>query len=292
VTVAGQAIALTQAAQPVACEFAVTPAYERFGPPGGSRTFAVVAGASCAWTAVSDASWLTVTSGGSGSGAGEVGYEVAPWAGSEERSAAIAVGPARFTVRQDPPAAAACDYTIGPVVFTPCMPASTMTATIAAQSGCSWTVASDVPWIAVTSGEAGTGPGAITFRVSDNYEAPRQGLVKVRWPTPTAGQNLQVQQAGCVYAVSKTSINMAAAAGAGTFDVIQQSLPNTCGGPLQNACIWTATADASWIKITTSMPSAGDNPVNFTVEQNSTGAARTGTITVRDKMVIVTQAGT
>jgi hypothetical protein len=32
------------------------------------------------------------------------------------------------------------------------------------------------------------------------------------------------------------------------------------------------------------MPPAGDNPVSFTVAANSTGNARTGRITVRDKV--------
>jgi hypothetical protein len=50
-------------------------------------------------------------------------------------------------------------------------------------------------------------------------------------------------------------------------------------------------ADVSWVTITTPMPTAGDNRVSFTVAPNTTGASRTGTIRVRDKTVVVTQAG-
>jgi Putative binding domain, N-terminal len=39
------------------------------------------------------------------------------------------------------------------------------------------------------------------------------------------------------------------------------------------------------------MPQQGDNPVSFTVAANGTGSARTGRITVRDKVVQVSQAG-
>jgi hypothetical protein len=113
----------------------------------------------------------------------------------------------------------------------------------------------------------------------------------VRWPTSTAGQNVRVLQAGCVYAVSTSAISIGAAGGPGRFDVIQQSIPNTCGGPLQNACRWSAQSGVSWITITTTMPQAGDNPVSFTVAANDSTAARSGTITVRDKVVRVTQSG-
>ena len=113
----------------------------------------------------------------------------------------------------------------------------------------------------------------------------------VRWPTATAGQNTQVSQAGCNYAVSTSSISLAAVGGTGQFNVIQASDPITCGGPLQDACRWTAQADVPWITITTSMPQAGDNPVGFTVAANPGTSPRTGRITVRDKVVQITQSG-
>jgi hypothetical protein len=115
--------------------------------------------------------------------------------------------------------------------------------------------------------------------------------VRVRWPTPTAGQNVRVSQAGCAYAVSKTAMDFGASGGQGTFDVIQQSTPYTCGGPLQNACIWSAVSDVPWIVITSSMPRAGDDRVGFTVAPNDSPSPRTSRITVRDKVVVVTQSG-
>jgi hypothetical protein len=72
--------------------------------------------------------------------------------------------------------------------------------------------------------------------------------------------------------------------------VVQQSIPIICGGALQDRCIWSAVSDVPWITITSSMPRTGDNPVAFTVAANP-GAARTGRITVRDKVVVITQAG-
>jgi hypothetical protein len=131
----------------------------------------------------------------------------------------------------------------------------------------------------------------VSFTVSDNWEAPRHGVVMVRWPTETAGQNLQVAQAGCYYAVSTNAISMAAAGGPGQFSVIQTSDPIECGGATQDRCLWTAQSDVPWITITTSMPQVGDNPVSFSVAANPGTSARTGRITVRDKIVQITQSG-
>ena len=113
----------------------------------------------------------------------------------------------------------------------------------------------------------------------------------VRWPTPTAGQNLHISQAGCRYGVSASSLSFGAGGGTGRFDVLQQSEPLTCGGATQNACRWTAESDVAWVTVTTSMPQAGDNPVSFTVAANNETAPRVGTIRVRDKVVQITQSG-
>ncbi len=101
---------------------------------------------------------------------------------------------------------------------------------------------------------------------------------------------MQVAQAGCRYAVSTSTITVAAGGGTFSFDVYQQSDPLECGGPLQDRCVWTAKSDASWLTVTTAMPRAGDDRVSFTAAANS-GLSRVAAITVRDKSVVVTQAG-
>jgi len=186
----------------------------------------------------------------------------------------------------------ACEYSVTPITFTPCMSVSaSLTAAITTQQGCSWTATAGAPWITISGGQSGVGSGTVSFTVADNWEGPRHDVVMVRWPAVTAGQNLQVAQAGCYYAVSTTAISIPGAGGTGRFDVLQQSDPNTCGGPLQNACRWTADSNVPWITVTTSMPQSGDNPVAFSVAANPDAAPRTGTIRVRDKVVQVTQAG-
>jgi hypothetical protein len=292
-TVAGQSVAVRQDGV-AACTIEISPTSASYSKDGASGTFSVSAAAHCEWSATSNAAWLAVTAGGQGSGNGAVTYSLERNRDLTSRTAAIAVGGRTFTVTQaaDTPPAPVCEYSVSPVEFTPCMSAGyNLVATVTTQQGCTWTAEPDASWISLVGGRSGTGSGTVTFRVSDNWDAPRQSVVKVRWPTVTAGQNLRVLQAGCLYATSATTISIAAGGGSGRFDVIQQSVPNTCGGATQNACVWTAQPDVSWITVTTTMPQAGDNPVSFTVTANPTTAARSGRIRVRDKVVQITQAG-
>jgi C1A family cysteine protease len=66
----------------------------------GSVDVTVSAGATCAWTAVSNASWITVTSGNSGSANGKVSYSVTANSGAAARTGTITIGDQTFTVTQ------------------------------------------------------------------------------------------------------------------------------------------------------------------------------------------------
>ena len=292
-TIAGQSVSVREDGRE-ACTIDIAPSHASVTDDSASGSFAVTAAAHCGWSAASNAGWLTVTSGSPGTGNGTVSYAVQGNRDVTARTGSIAVGERTFTVTQSgdtrPPSV--CEYSVSPIEFSPCMSVPySLTATITTQQGCTWTASPGASWIIVNGGQSGTGPGVVSFNVSDNWDPPRRGVVMVRWPTETAGQNLQVVQAGCYYAVSTSAIGIAAAGGTGRFDVIQYSEPNTCAGATQDRCRWTAQSDVPWITVTTSMPSAGDNPVNFTVAANPTTTARTGRITVRDKVVQIIQNG-
>ena len=76
-TIAGQTLTVTQSGSGY-CSFTIAPNAQTAVAAGGSFTTAVTTTSGCAWTgARSDASWITVTSGGSGTGNGTVAYTVA-----------------------------------------------------------------------------------------------------------------------------------------------------------------------------------------------------------------------
>lgn len=272
-----------------ACTYAIDPSTRSIGKDEGAGTFAVSAASHCPWTAASETSWLTVTSGTSGSGDGSVGYLAGRNTAPTGRTGTIAAAGLTFTLNQDGDPGG-CQYSVSPVTFSPCMTSGDLTSTIATEPGCPWTASPAAAWITIVAGESGSGPGVVTFRVGDNWEPPRTGVVMIRWPAPTEGQNLQVAQAGCYYSVSRSSIALGADGGSSSVDVYQQSDPIVCGGPLQNACLWTAVPDVSWITITTALPRRGDDRLAFTVAPND-GPLRSGTIRVRDQVVRIDQAG-
>ena len=85
---------------PAACSFSLSPASQTYSSSGGAGSVSVSAGSTCSWTAVSGASWLTVTAGSSGAGPGTVSFAVAANAGSTSRTANLIIGGQDFTVTQ------------------------------------------------------------------------------------------------------------------------------------------------------------------------------------------------
>jgi RHS repeat-associated protein len=70
ISVRGQSFTVTQ------CGYVVSPTSASFNGGGGTGSITVSAAAGCAWSATSDAEWITITSGTSGAGNGSVNYRV------------------------------------------------------------------------------------------------------------------------------------------------------------------------------------------------------------------------
>jgi fibronectin type 3 domain-containing protein len=81
------------------CTYTISPASQSFAASGGSGTATVTAAAGCSWTAAEAVSWITVTSGASGTGSGMVRYTVAANSGSA-RVAAMTVAGRILTINQ------------------------------------------------------------------------------------------------------------------------------------------------------------------------------------------------
>ena len=273
------------------CTVDISRSGDSFGVSGGNGSFEVAATTGCGWLAVSSASWVRITdpAGGAGTGSRRVSFTVDANAGAGARTATITVGAKTYTVTQA--GTAECDYAVAPVEVKACMSVGYITTiAVVTPAGCPWTSSTPASWISITSGAAGSGPGTITFSMANNFDAARQANVEVRWPTPTAGQNVRVLQAGCLYGVSRDTIEVPAAGGDFFFDVVSQSTDTNCGGPLQNGCMWSAASNASWVTVLSSMPKYGDDRVSFRVAANGTGSTRTTTIVVRDRTVTIRQS--
>jgi hypothetical protein len=86
--------------QSVDCGFSISPTSVAVVSAGASRTVAVTATSGCAWTAVSNAAFVTVTGNTSGTGSGTVGYSVAATTAMSQRIGTMTIAGQTFTVTQ------------------------------------------------------------------------------------------------------------------------------------------------------------------------------------------------
>ena len=184
-TVAGQTVTITQAAAP--CSYSVSPTSATPASSGGAATTAVTTTTGCGWTAASNATWLTVTSGASGSDSGTVNYTVAVNTPTSPRSGTLTVAGQTVTVTQ---AAAACSYSVSPTSATPGSSGGAATAMVTTTSGCAWTATSNAPWLTVTSVGSGTGSGTVSYSSDANTStSSRTGTLTVAGTTVTVTED-------------------------------------------------------------------------------------------------------
>jgi hypothetical protein len=151
---------------------------------GGTGTVEVQTTNACTWTASSNASWITVTSGASGTGDGRVGYLVLPNAGGS-RSGTLTIAGQTFTVTQP---ALTCSYTVSPNNLKVESRAGSASISVSTSSTCTWTASSNASWITVTSGASGTGNGTVTVSYTANTGKDRKGTLTVAGRTVTIEQ--------------------------------------------------------------------------------------------------------
>lgn len=86
---------------PVVCTYSISPTSASVNGSSGSGTVTVTASnSSCAWTASSNAAWITVTSGASGTGSGTVGYSYTANNTGDQRTGTITIAGKTFTLTQ------------------------------------------------------------------------------------------------------------------------------------------------------------------------------------------------
>jgi hypothetical protein len=171
-------------------------------------------------------------------------------------------------------AASSCSFSLsGTAASLPAAGGGTQV-TVTTGGSCSWTAASNVSWVALSSAGA-TGSGTVVATVATNTgTASRTGTLTVAGKTFTVSQ----QGAACTYSLSASSGSFAASGGSGSVGV-------TAGG---TGCAWTAASGASWVALAPASGS-GSGTVTFNVGAN-TGAARSATLTIAGRTYTVSQA--
>jgi hypothetical protein len=260
----------------------VIPASASYGAAGGSGQFtASTNDASCSWSAVSDVPWITITSGGSGSGtSGEIGYSVAATAVAAVRTGTVAVGAQVFTVEQTGPPCAFQGFGTSGATFIAAGGAGSVAVSTNGPA-CPWAVTSNAAWVTITSGSSGSGfGGTIEFSVAANP------LALSRTATlSSAGQSFTITQQAAACAVTSLSSNASAfqsSGGSASFNIATNGA----------SCGWTAIPSVPWVAITSGGSGTGQSgTVVFSVASNPETLPRTAEIAVGGQIHAITQAG-
>jgi hypothetical protein len=271
ITVGSATTTINQAAAP--CSFVVNPTTIDTGAATRTGSITVSTTSFCSWTASSGSSWITITSGDTGSGNGTVEYRIAANTGAA-RNGTLTVAGRAVTVTQAaaPPD---CTTTVNPLGFTVAAAGAVgQVVTVTTGMNCPWAALSNVPWITITAGMSGSGSGSVTFRVAAGTAA-RNGTLTVAGRTVTVSQS-----APCAYTVSPLKVSMMGEAGPGpTINITTAS-----------GCAWTATTSTPWLTITSPMTGSGTGTGSVTFRASASGAmARTGSLSIAGQTVTVDQ---
>jgi hypothetical protein len=282
------------------CAFSVVQPTTTFGPEGGtgSATVTVTAGTGCNWTATSSATFITFTSGATGTGSGAANFTVAANTGAE-RTSTLTIAGTSVTITQRAAVAAPPPPTLS--APTPRSPSGGQDVELR-------------PTLVVNNAVSTGAIGTVTYRfeVSDADTFPAdpartitqdgvaQGGGTTSWPIPrdlTAGTlyfwraratNGTITTAfsaverfrpgtGCTYALSTTSVSIPANGGTATINITTTS-----------NCNWFAVSNDGFIVLTTPSSGTGNGSVSFMLAP-SIGAARAGTLTIAGQTVTVNQ---
>ena len=193
-----------------ACTYSINPTSASPGSSAGTYSVQVTAGTGCSWTAVSTVSWITVTSGASGSGNGTVNYSLAANTATTTRSGAITIAGISLGVTQ---AAAAPPFSLNMSSANIGAGASTGSVAVSAVSStASWTAVSNVSWITITSGASGTGSKSVGYSVAANTTtASRTGTMTIAGLTFSV---IQPAAPGIALSATPSSVSLTAGSSA------------------------------------------------------------------------------
>jgi hypothetical protein len=195
VIVAGQLVTISQGAPPVACSLSVSPTHMSAASGGGTRSVAVTrnAGGVCPWTAQSQAQWLAITSGASGTDNGVVTFYVAANTSGAQRSGTLVVAGHTVAVTQSAPSTP-CTFRVSPDVISWGVGAGGQIFYITPLTGesCAWTAVSSAPWLTV-SRESGqidpVGYSTNGFTIDTNTGPARTATITVGNAAATVTQS-------------------------------------------------------------------------------------------------------
>ena len=177
----------TPAPSASSCTIAVGAVTTNVSGAATTGSIPVTAATGCAWTATSSASFVTVTSGASGTGNGTVGYSIAANTGVA-RSASISIGSNVVNfVQSGALAPVGCTVALSTTTLQINSGGGSADVAVTAASTCGWTASSNASFLTATANA--TGNGTVTITAAGNTGPARTGTVTIGGQTVTVSQD-------------------------------------------------------------------------------------------------------
>ena len=268
---AAQTVSLTQSGGTLS----ISPASANVPASGGSGAITLTTNdPALKWTASANASWVTITSGGQGTGPGSIQWTAAANSANTSRSTTISVTPSGgtaqpFAISQDGVITGTISLSPGSVSARASNSDGTVTVTSSNQA-LTWTASSSDSWLTISSGTAGTGNGSFHYNATGNpTAAPRTATITVTPSNGTAAV-FTVTQAAAVLTINPSSSDVPASGGTGSFSITTTS----------SALTWSASSNASWLTISTLATGTANATLSWAAGANTSTTPQSATISV------------
>ena len=228
---------------------------------GSTGTISITLDAGVAWSAVSNASWVTVSP-ASGTSSGMVTYTVAPYGGVTTRTTSLTIAGKTFSVTQT-----GTDVNITPKSAEKAYSSDIIQVSATALSTTTWNVTPNVSWVSVVDPGNKFGDSTITLAVGTNPSfLERTGTVSIGSAT------FLITQAGTPNPILDINPKQATADPLGAYGNI--AVLATPDAP------WSAQSMSPWIVVSQGASGAGNGNIQYVASANPNLIPRTGTIRV------------
>ena len=238
---------------------------------GGLQRFDLSVGPNVAWAAESNVDWLTIPSGTSGSGSASISVNVAANPRAESRVGTITVAGLTLTVRQEP----LWSEVENDTPFPPAEDGGYGIITVTTEGNAAWQAVSDASWLTIIDDGDHYGTDAVMWAVDPYTDTTRSRTATIR----VADHLIHVTQRGYELSVEPRSKTASSTGETGQIYVNADS----------EVDIWDVIATEPWITITSGATGAGSKAVTYTLDDNTSGATRTGSILIGGIEYVITQ---
>lgn len=248
-------------------EITIDPASRTFDKTGGANS--VLTGGDSTWTASADVNWITISPRTSGSAGESCVYIVNSNFSADTRVGRITIGGKVHTVTQS-----GYPSTLSSMSANFTKTGGTGSVEVTVDNNISWTAKSNDSWITLIT-SSGYGKGTVTYQV-----APYTTSVMARSGTITIGGNtFVVVQSGPLVSIVPSTQEIGPEAKVLLIPI--NALSTTT---------WMPKSNDAWITLVDAGSCIGDGTITLAVSKNEGWVPRTGTVTVGDATLTITQA--